>query len=186
MYNRRKCTAWGVIAGVTGMILLLASAAVAEEVPAAPASVQDKAFETKTVEDMLTASIRYQGAYEDMVSYIPALMSAAGVSIAGPMFSLYHDDGAGDVHDVEVCVPVSDSVTAEGVTTRILEGGRMLSCIYTGPYEKLDEAWGELYRYIQENKLQTGMPVREIYLAWDEKDPSKNVTELQVPLVSAE
>lgn len=138
---------------------------------------------TKTVVNMLVASIRYQGKYEEMGKYIEMLMPVAGPYIEGPVFSLYYDEGSGEIHDIEVCVPVTDSVKAEGVSTQLLKGGTMLSMIHTGSYEKLHEAWEKLFKYIEAEKLNVGMPVREIYLSWDEKDPSKNITELQVPLV---
>lgn len=137
----------------------------------------------KKVDDVLIASVRYQGKYEDMGAYIGTLMKAAGRFAAGPVFGLYHDDGTTEIHDVEVCVPVSDTVKTKDVATRLLPGGPMLSYTHSGDYSRLAESWGKLFRYIEAEKLQTGMPVREIYLVWDEKDPSKNQTELLVPLI---
>ncbi|NLI99352.1 GyrI-like domain-containing protein [bacterium] len=156
--------------------------AVIIEKPAPATLAEGAAVTTKIVPDMLVASIRYKGKYEEIGKYIGMLMPVAGPYIEGPMFSLYHDEGSGEIHDIEVCVPVKDSVKAEGVTTQILKAGTMLSMIHTGSYEKLHEAWGKLFKYIEAEKLNIGMPVREIYISWDEKDPSKNITELQVPL----
>jgi effector-binding domain-containing protein len=152
------------------------------EKPAPATLTEGAAVTTKTVPDMLVASIRYQGKYEEMGKYIGMLMSSAGSYINDPLFALYYDEGSGEIHDIEVCVPVTDTVKAEGVTTRILKGGTVLSLIHTGTYEKLHESWEKLFKYIEAEKIETGMPVREVYISWDEKDPSKNITDLLVPL----
>lgn len=138
----------------------------------------------KQVGDMLIASIRYEGYYDEMGAVFAKLMAAAGSSIAGNSFCLYHDDTQGDIHDIEVCVPVSDTVRGERITTRLLAGGNFITTIHEGPYETLSQSWSYLMNYIMGEGLETGLPVREVYLVWDPADPAKNVTELQVPVIT--
>lgn len=142
----------------------------------------------KTIEDMLVASIRYKGRYDQMGQYIGELFKVVKGAASGPMFALYHDEtymeeGA----DIEVCVPVKKQVSGKEVTCRTLPGGRYLSTLHVGPYEALCDGYKALSDYQAEKGLKTVQPSREVYLKGPgmllKGNPEKYETELLYKLV---
>jgi len=179
-----------IIAGALPVLLLLAPRGAAQErEPDATTKATEAVlseYTEKTVGDMLIASIRFKGTYAEIPKYFERLMGAVKSDVTGSTLTLYHDDGSSEVHDIEVCVSVSDTIETEEVKTRLLEGGRMICLVHYGAYDRLSESWGRLHEHIAASGLKTCSPVREVYLAWSPEEPANNVTELQVPLVVEE
>jgi effector-binding domain-containing protein len=104
----------------------------------------------------------------------------------GPPMAIYRDkEYKENEADLEVAMPVSGRVNvgASGFEIRILAGGRAVSVIHLGAYHKVGEAWGKVFKYIQENGLRPCGPGRELYL----NDPAmvnenELLTEVQVPV----
>lgn len=133
----------------------------------------------KRVKDLLIASVRYRGRYEECGDYFAKLERQVGKQICGPAFCLYTDKVGEQEVDVECCFPVRQAVAAGEVKSRVLVGGDVLTITHYGPYQTLGESWEALFDYIEGNNIRVRGPRREIYL---QDSPGKQVTELQVPL----
>lgn len=146
-------------------------------------SHDDLKVERKKVDEMLVASVRFIGMVEEVPEKLEQLMDhVKAVSNGQPLVLFYPSGHLGDKDDLEVCVPVSGPVDAEGITTRTLDGGEFVTTVYHGPGEA-DGAWNGLFEYINANDIHVRAPSREVYLVQNNEDPSENVTELQFPLI---
>lgn len=141
----------------------------------------------KDVTDILIASIRYHGRYDEMGSIIKSLYKTCGRFITGTCFALYYDEGFKEEDaDIEVCLPVSREINSGSIKSRILKGGKAASLIYRGPYGHIGQAYKTLFDHIQKNKLDTLIPSREIYQKGPgmmlKGNPDNYVTEIQMLL----
>jgi hypothetical protein len=148
----------------------------------------------KQVADVLVASIRFRGTYEDASDHLDRLRQQKGTCPDGPVILLHHyfDESAGEGHDLEVCLPVRDVEATKDVRLRTLYGGQVLSTAYAGPREPrespggLTSAWQELFGTIhQYGMILDPSPRREVYRD-EPPGPSgsevQQVTELQLPV----
>lgn len=150
-----------------------------------PVATKEPAVERKAVGEMLVASIRFRGRYEEVGEYMAPLCERADQYAVGPYFALYHDGDAEEGHDVAVCVPVSEPVDADGITSRVLPAVEVVSTVHRGPYGvDLGVAWVAFLAYLKSHDVATGGPAREIYLEWNPDDPRQYVTELQLPVLT--
>lgn len=102
-------------------------------------------------------------------------------------FAMYHDAGYKENGvDVEVVETVSTfGKDTERVHFKMLPEVRDMVClIHQGPYERIRNAYNAASCWIEENGYRIAGPQRECYLkgAWDEPDPEKWITELQIPV----
>ncbi len=108
-----------------------------------------------------------------------------GIGPAGPVFSHHFDMQPGIFH-FEVGVPVSGTVQSVGrVQPGQLPAATVARTIYTGPYERLGEAWGEFLKRVEAEGHQTAANLWERYVTGAESspDPSTYRTELNRPLL---
>ena len=115
---------------------------------------------------------------------VHAAVAAQGRKPAGPWFT-HHLKMDPKVFDFEICVPVDSPVTGQGrVTAGGLSERKVVRTVYTGGYEGLGTAWGELQDWIKAQGLQPAPDLWEVYLAGPEtgKAPSLYRTELNQPL----
>lgn len=139
----------------------------------------------KTAGDQLIASIRYKGKYGDCGEYIGGLYRAMGGAVSGKPFNLYYDKGYVEENaDIETCLPLRKEKKAEGISVRILPGGRCVSLIHKGPYDTLGESYGKLTEFIKEKGIRVEGPCREIYLKGPgmlfRGNPKNYLTEIQM------
>jgi effector-binding domain-containing protein len=144
-------------------------------------------IEIKDLEDILVASVRYKGKYEDVGQYIGQLFKNVGMNASGTPFSLYYDEAYTEENaDVEVCVAIKKSVNKGGVSTRTLQGEKVVSLVHVGSYETLSKSYKRITDYIHENNLISNTPSREIYLKGPgmlmKGNPDKYQTEIQIPV----
>lgn len=108
------------------------------------------------------------------------VLAEQGVKPVGPMFS-YHHRRPSDTFEFELGFPVNDDVKPQGrVKPSILPASRVVSSLYTGPYEGLGGAWGELERWVRaQGHVESGR-FWEAYLndPGQVQDPSEYRTEL--------
>lgn len=108
------------------------------------------------------------------------VLGSQGLSPAGPMFS-YHHRRPSDTFDFEIGFPVDGTVKPEGrVKPGTIPASRVASALYTGPYEGLGAAWGELERWVREQGYTGNGRFWEAYLNNPEEvqDPSEYRTEI--------
>lgn len=110
---------------------------------------------------------------------------AQGIGPTGPWFT-HHLKIDPEVFDFEICIPVSDPVTATG---RVLAGEwppmKVVRTVYHGPYEGLGKAWGEFEAWIESQGLKVMGDLWERYLVGPESGPDESGyrTELNKQLV---
>jgi effector-binding domain-containing protein len=147
----------------------------------------------KKVDDMLVASVRFVGQPPEVGNYFRKLVEHVEPHIVGKGLTLYHGGSAEDGYDIEVCFPVSRPVNEGDVTSRTLEGEKMLCAVYHGPYRSDDDekcigtTWKKLWGHTERHEFGvTEGPYREVYLEDDidhGDDVGKYVTEIQIPLM---
>ncbi|HET7795972.1 MAG TPA: GyrI-like domain-containing protein [Rhizobacter sp.] len=113
-------------------------------------------------------------------------VAAQGIQVTGPWFTHHHRLPT-DTFDFDICVPVSAAVQPSGrVRPGELRATQVARTVYTGGYEGLGAAWGELMGWIEREKLQPAADLWECYVAGPESGPdsSQYRTELNRPLLA--
>ncbi|MGA2555415.1 MAG: MerR family transcriptional regulator [Verrucomicrobiota bacterium] len=143
--------------------------------------------EDKTLEPVLIAGIRMKGKYSDCGAGFARLCKSLGRHICGKPLCLYYDGEYRDGDaDFEPCVPIRKEVSAEGVSVRLLPGGRCLTLVHRGPYDQLGRSYARILQQAQERKLKISLPTREVYLKGPgmifKGNPKNYLTEIQLPV----
>jgi DNA-binding transcriptional MerR regulator/effector-binding domain-containing protein len=118
-----------------------------------------------------------------------AALGLAGVTLAGPPLSVYHDpEFSPDSIDVELVCPVAPGVkgplpTPAGRTleARTVPGGEVAVIVHVGPFATVGEAYQALAAWIGQHGYRMSGPPREIYLTAP-TDPGPPVTEIRWPV----
>lgn len=138
-------------------------------------------MQTRTIEPMLIASIRWRGKYSDGNAAFSRLFGEFGRYACGKPMDLYHDDRRKENDaDIESAIPISKARDVPGITVRELPGGQAISLLHQGPYDSLDLAFERLVRYMERHRLNFLLPTRVVYvkgpgLIW--RKPKKYLTE---------
>lgn len=112
-------------------------------------------------------------------------LAERGVEPTGPWFT-HHLRMDPDVFDFEIGLPVAEAITPSGrVAAGELAAARVARAVYSGPFEGLGAAWGELDAWIVAGGHRAAADLWERYLAGPEAsaNPSDWRTELNRPLV---
>lgn len=115
------------------------------------------------------------------------VVSAQGIGPAGPVFA-YHWDMTPGVFNFKVGVPISGELTPTGrVTAFSLPATKVARTVYTGPYEKLGDAWETFMGQIEEHGYQTTSHLWERYVSGPESSPDPMTwrTELNRPVLNS-
>ena len=88
--------------------------------------------------------------------------------------------------DIEYCEQVEEMGQDSAVIQfkRLSEVPTALCMTHHGPYERFYESFTELFRYIEEQGYRIVGPHRTVYIdgAWNQKDPDKWLSVIQVPV----
>lgn len=106
------------------------------------------------------------------------------VKPAGPWFT-HHTRRPDETFDFRICFPIEAEVKPEGrVESGELASATVAQTVYSGGYEGLGGAWGELHTWIEANKQKTREDLWERYLVGPDasNDSSDWRTELNRPL----
>jgi effector-binding domain-containing protein len=139
--------------------------------------------ETRTIEAMLIASIRWRGKYGDGNAAFARLYGEMGRYACGKPMDLYHHDQLMEEAEVESAIPVSRAREVPGITIRELPGGKAVTLLHQGPYDTLGVAFQSVMHYTQKHQLEFLLPMRVVYirgpgLIW--RKPKKYLTEVVV------
>jgi len=142
-------------------------------------------IQDQTLEPLLVGGIRIKGKYSDCGPVFGKLGRQLGRHIAGKPLCLYYDDEyREDDADFEACMPLRKEVAKEGISVRELPGGRCLSLIHRGPYQKISRSYSRLLRAIKQKGYECILPSREVYLKGPGMiftgNPKKYLTEIQM------
>lgn len=138
----------------------------------------------KVVEDMLVATHRFKGRYNEVGQAFGIVSRYAKWNVSGPAMSLYHDgEYKEEDADIEAGFPVKKEIRGESITCHTIRGGRAVTLIHRGPYERLGESYEKIMKYISDRNLKTDIPIREIYHRgpgmFFRGNPEKYITEIQ-------
>ena len=115
-----------------------------------------------------------------------AALAAQGMKPEGAIFA-HHLKMSVDNFDFELGVRVSTPVKATGrVKPGELPAAKVVRTVYSGPYEGLPAAWGELTKWIKVNGHEQADELWELYSVGPQStpDPAGWRTELNRPLKS--
>ena len=97
-----------------------------------------------------------------------------GLDIVGPPFG-YYREAPTQLIDVAAGFPVSAAIRPEGeVAPLLLPGGRALTVEHVGPYDTLQQTYGELATWAEKNGLVTEDVMWESYLTDPDTEPPEN------------
>lgn len=146
------------------------------------------------LQPVTTATIRSVVAVDDLTAHfdrafrlLAEAISAQGVTITGPAFSLYHDH-PGETTDCEVGFPTDREIEPTGdVRPSSIPGGRVVRVVHQGAYDELPDAWDRLSIWMSDRGYGFGMPFWEVYLTEPrpDMDPAELRTELNLPIGDA-
>jgi len=111
--------------------------------------------------------------------------ASQGIGPAGPVFSRHFCIDP-ERFDFEVGVPVTGELSPVGrVVAGELPGARVVRTVYTGPYERLGEAWGEFISRLEAAGHRPAAQLWERYLTDPAAtpDPADYQTELNRTLI---
>lgn len=148
---------------------------------------QQQVIEQVALKDMLVASVRYKGKYEEVGKYLGRLYKAVGMKGLSTPFSMYYDESyREDKADVAVCVEVKSPINKGEVRTHTIKGGKFVSLIHVGSYDTLSSSYKALADYLKAHDLTSHTPSREIYLKGPgmlfKGNPKKYETKILFPI----
>lgn len=83
---------------------------------------------------------------------------------AGDLFTAYYNLDMENL-DVEIGFPVARLLAGkEEIQSRMIPEGRVATCLYTGPYEKMEPAYAAITEWIKANGYEATGIVYEYYL----------------------
>ena len=115
---------------------------------------------------------------------IAQYLGELGEQPAGPPFVAYYNQDMQDL-DLEIGFPVSGELPDRGdIQAGEIPGGKVATCIYTGPYGGIGLAYEALSHWMEENGYQPTGVAYEVYLNDpDETPPEELLTRIMFPLV---
>jgi effector-binding domain-containing protein len=143
----------------------------------------------KKIEPQRVASMRgILPAYGEIGRFYDEIFKYLGKKMifkpAGPAIFICHD-GEYKERDVdsEACVPIKKAIPgSDKVKVYELPAIEAACIIHKGPYDTIGVTYGALMAWIEANGYRITGPDREVYLTYDAKDASKNITEVQFPV----
>ena len=137
-----------------------------------------------------TLSIRTRAAVQDLprvlgegYGKIAQYLAELGEAPAGPPFAAYYNMDMADL-DVELGFPVVRPLAGRGgIKASELPGGRVATCLHTGPYSDIEPAHTALAQWIAENGYEATGICYEFYLNDPDETPAAELqTEIIYPL----
>jgi effector-binding domain-containing protein len=110
-------------------------------------------------------------------------MTSHNIQPLGPPFAYYYSYDQ-NTTDMEVGFPCSETKKGEGrVKATTIPGGKVVTAVHIGPYDKLVDSYNEMLRWMSEHSLKPKKEMWERYLTSPEsmQDTSQHITELFWP-----
>jgi effector-binding domain-containing protein len=149
--------------------------------------------EVKDQVAQFTLSIRTRTAVQDLPQLfgtgygaIVQYLGELGEHPTGPPFAAYYNMDMADL-DVELGFPVPHQVEGRGeIQTGTIPAGKVATCLYTGPYSEIEQAYNALMSWMQANGHEATGVAYELYLNDpNETEPADLQTQVIFPLKSA-
>lgn len=127
--------------------------------------------EVKEQPTQLTLSIRTRTSVQDLAQVlgkaygaIAQYLGELGEQPVGPPFAAYYNMDMQNL-DVEMGFPVSRRLSGkDDMNASEIPGGKVATCLYTGPYSEIEPAYNALSQWIKDNGYEVTGVVYEMYL----------------------
>ncbi|ERK30042.1 MerR family transcriptional regulator [Clostridium intestinale] len=140
----------------------------------------------KEIEPVKVASIRFKGKYSDVGKHIGKIYKAIKGKAVGEPFNCYYDSEYAEEADIELCVPTSEKIENDEVTTKELPKIKAITTIHKGDYGSLNKAYKSILDYAKDKNYKCLTPSREIYIKGPGKifkgNPNNYITEIIIPI----
>lgn len=114
---------------------------------------------------------------------IAQYLGELGECPAGPPFAAYYNEDMQDL-DVEIGFPVARELPGRGdIQPSEIPGGRVATCLYTGPFTGIGQAYETLARWMAEHGHEPTGVAYEVYLSDPDETPAEELqTQIVFPL----
>ncbi|MCP4445004.1 MAG: GyrI-like domain-containing protein [Myxococcales bacterium] len=156
-----------------------------EKEAASMSETQQFEIEEKSLDDVLVASLRWKGRYDESGTYLGKLYKSFGRFASGKPLGIYHDgEYKEEDADIESCVPIRKGRSKGEMVVRKLEGGRSVTLIHKGPYSEIGRTYERLFRYVNDKGIRVHKSSREVYCKGPgmifKGNPKNYLTEIQL------
>lgn len=108
------------------------------------------------------------------------------VTINGPVIYMNHEkEFKENQADIEIAIPITGNIMihTDSIELKNLTEGKIVCCLYTGPYEEIPDVYARAHLYVYENGYEIRDITRELYLNNPmETKPEELLTEIQIPI----
>jgi DNA-binding transcriptional MerR regulator len=144
------------------------------------------------ISSFLIAAIRVRGSFDQVGDIYKRLGRAIGFGLSGsPGMLVYDEEYRPGDSDFEPYFPIKDlkeakreKIIAQGISVREIAGGRALTLIHCGPYDKVSPTYAKLFQAARTRNLNVRLPTREVYIKGPgmifKGNPENYVTEVQM------
>lgn len=114
---------------------------------------------------------------------IAAYLDEIGEQPAGMPYAAYHNLDMQDM-DVEMGFPVAKPLPGKDeIKPGEIPAGKYVTCLYKGPYSQMEQAYNEIFKWLQENNRELkGVYYEYYYNAPDEVPESELLTKIAIPV----
>ena len=115
---------------------------------------------------------------------IVAYCQENSIAFHPPAIALYYSFSETLV-EIGVAFEIDSKIQIKGsVQCEVLPAVEEMAYVYhLGPLHEVDKAHQAIFRFMEENGYEAGLPVRDVYLQYDPMgDPADNLVEIQYPL----
>ncbi|MGY5872654.1 MAG: GyrI-like domain-containing protein [Candidatus Thorarchaeota archaeon] len=134
----------------------------------------------KVIEETLVAYMRIHGKMSDVIDAIDKIRNAEDIKINGDPIVVHHwlvQDSEG--HDMDVCIPVSESIEQDMINSMTLEKCEAMTIVHRGTYDTIRDT----YRKVVTETYGHGLPIaesgREVFLNFNPDEPEETIIEIQ-------
>jgi effector-binding domain-containing protein len=148
------------------------------------------AFDSKEQPRLDVASVRTRSAVQDLPEVLTReygrvmqALGKQGLNPSGPPFVVYYNMDMQDL-DIEAGLAVAGDFANDGDVLRSeIPAGRVATCLYTGPYDHIREAYDVLMAWMKDQGLRESGPAYEFYLNDPGNTPAEQLqTDVRIPI----
>lgn len=134
--------------------------------------------------------IRTQTTVQDLPEHIGASYAKMGAYLEKngryladvPFVSFYSFEDLNNM-DVAMGFPLASSLEGAGeIKSGILPAGKVVSCMYLGPYNQIEQIYGQIMKRIEELGCEFVHPAYEFYYNGPEISEEHYLTEIRLPI----
>jgi len=135
-------------------------------------------------------SIRIRTSVSDLPKHIGAgygkmeeYIKKEGKFLSGIPFVAFHSfDDMTDM-DVEIGFPIAAPLSgADEIKAGVIPAGKVVSCMYLGPYSQMESLYNEIMDWLQKNNYEMVLPSYEFYYNGPEVPEEYYLTEIRIPI----